>query len=187
MTQRFVLVFTALAAVGTGCGGVETNSGSAGTPIADGGAFSAPDSGATGRFTLGRDQVCESYVAALGSKATALGCTLDPAPKCPETIDDFERRLGRLGQCLRYDEGSVENCKARIASFSVCGDFASKSCAFVMIVDDTPDAAACARGGDGGVGGDAPQADSASEASPDASPDHTSTSDAAASDAAASG
>jgi hypothetical protein len=103
--------------------------------------------GANGQFEY-RDQACATYVGALRTRATALGCTLSPDPSCPAVLDDFERTAFPPGTCIvGYDEGALANCLARISSYTQCTDFATKRC--VLVVKQDPTKAACS--GDAGA------------------------------------
>lgn len=139
------------------------------------------DAGATGVF-IDRDDACARYLAALQAKATALACDVrdkDGAPlSCPAAFDALEQKGGLAGKCVRYDEGSIAGCEARIASYTSCDDFAGKPCLFAVQQD--PTGASCPpadAGPDGAIDAAADTApvdaaaDSATEAAVDAAGD----------------
>ncbi len=152
-SRFFFATFVALGVV-AGCSSSDEP---AATPASD--AADIPtDAGATGVF-IDRSTACARYVAALDAKAEALGCTLAPDPACPASFDDLEQRGGLGGKCVKYDEGSIAACEARIASYTTCEDFPNKPCLFAVQQD--PSGASC------------PSADAGADAPSDAPSDET--------------
>jgi len=89
--------------------------------------FAVPDAGATGKYGA-RDEVCGTYSCALLAKASELSCGLDPSPKCPDVLVNFEKNAFP-GKCVdAYDLGTLDNCVKRISTYKNCADFNDRKC-----------------------------------------------------------
>ena len=122
---------------------------------------------------IDRATACARYVAALTSKAESLHCTLSPVPECPAVLDAFEANLKNANPdvCIdSYSAGAIANCECRIATYSSCGDFATKACELGVI--PPADGHKCPADGGVDTGNDARLLDtSAADSPPDADAD----------------
>ncbi|GAC1353832.1 MAG: hypothetical protein NVSMB47_06940 [Polyangiales bacterium] len=120
-----------------------------------------------------RTSACARYVAALKTRAEALHCALNPIPECPTVLDDFETNLKKANPdvCIEgYSAGSIANCECRVASYTACGDFASKPCELGVL--QPADGHKCPADGGVDTGGDANLPDtSAADSAPEGGSD----------------
>lgn len=127
--------------------------------------FTDPDAGANGK-SIDRSAACARFVAAQLAKSDALHCTLTTVPKCPDSLETFEKTQFP-GVCVTgYDEGAISNCEKRTATYKTCADFGdrAKACELAVYIDKTGVACGTDAGGDSSIDApaDAPSGETAS-------------------------